>query len=172
MILSILSMIGFTVFVLVLLAGLFLVPLGLPGTWLIVANAFVYSLITDFQADRSDFWVLLFVIILAIVGEILEFGIGVLGSKGMKVSNGAIVCSIIGGILGAFIGFPLFLIGSIIGLLIGVFAGAFAYEILMKKDVRIALDASVKTFFSRIMSMFVKTFIAFVMVIYLLMKTL
>lgn len=172
MILSILSIIGFVVFVLVLLAGLFLVPLGLPGTWLIVIDAFVYSLIADFQMGRSDFWVLLFVIILAIVGEILEFGIGVLGSKEMKVSNGAIVCSIIGGIVGVFVGFPLFLVGTIIGLLIGVFLGAFVYEMLVKKDVRIALDASIKTFFSRVMSIFAKTFIAFVMVVYLLMKTL
>ena len=57
MILSILSSLGLVIYVLLLLAALLLVPLGFPGTWLMVVVSFVYSLIADFQTGKSDFWV-------------------------------------------------------------------------------------------------------------------
>ncbi|MDO8520316.1 MAG: DUF456 domain-containing protein [Deltaproteobacteria bacterium] len=172
MILSVLSSIGFILFALGLLIGLVLVPLGLPGTWLIVSIAFLYSLFRDFQMGRNDFWVLLVVIFLALLAELLELGIGVIGSRKLKVSNGAIIASIAGGIIGAIIGVPVLLIGGLIGLFIGVFAGAFIYEWVASKDWRRALQGALATFFCRITSLFVKTFVAFMMVIYLLTKTL
>ena len=172
MILSVLSTIGFVLFVLLLLIGLVLVPLGLPGTWLVVAISFLYSLFQDFQAGRNDFWVLSVVILLAVVAELLEFGIGVIGGRKLQVSNGAIVSSLIGGIVGAVIGVPVMLVGGLLGLFIGVFAGAFVYEIVASRDWRLALKGAMATFFRRITSLFVKTFIAFMMVVYLLTKTL
>lgn len=172
MILSVLSTIGFILFILGLLIGLVLVPLGLPGTWLIVVISFIYSLFRDFQAGRNDFWVLFVVILLAVIAELLELGIGIIGSRKFKVSNGAIVFSIIGGIVGAAIGVPVMMIGGLIGLFIGVFAGAFAFEMFQTKDYRLAFKGAVATFFCRITALFVKTFVAFMMVIYLLTKTL
>ncbi|MDO8643400.1 MAG: DUF456 family protein [bacterium] len=56
--------------------------------------------------------------------------------------------------------------------LIGVFAGAFIYEMAVSRDAGIAFKGAVSTFFCRITSLFVKTFVAFMMVIYLLTKTL
>lgn len=165
-----LSLIGLIIYLLFILAGLLLVPLSLPGLWVIVGASVVYSLFADFQPSTSDLWVLFVLVILATLGELLEFGISVLGSKKMKVSNGAIVCSIVGGIVGAIIGAPIILIGSLIGLIVGVFLGAFAYEMVVKKDFVVALEASVATSFSRVTAMFVKTMIAFVMVVYLLVK--
>ncbi|MBI4412299.1 MAG: DUF456 domain-containing protein [Deltaproteobacteria bacterium] len=171
MILSILSSLGLVIYVLLLLAALLLVPLGFPGTWLMVVVSFVYSLIADFQTGKSDFGILFVVILLAVVGEVLEFGIGVWGGKKMSVSNRTIVASLIGGVLGAFIGVPVLLIGSILGLFAGVFAGAFLSEILEKRDWRKGLQGALACFFSRITAMFVKTGIGFVMVVYLLVKT-
>lgn len=169
---TIFSSIGFILFVLVLLVSLVLVPLGLPGSWLIVAASFVFSLVSDFQAGRSDFWVLFIVIMLALLGEALEFGIGMFGAKKLNVSNGAIVSSIIGGIVGALIGVPIFLVGALFGLFIGVFAGAFVYEMITTKNPRASFQAAIATFFSRISAMFVKTFVTLTMVIYVLMKSL
>lgn len=172
MILSVLATAGFVLFILGLLTGLVLVPLGLPGTWLIVGLSVVYSLFRDFQAGRNDFWVLLVVILLAGIAELLELGIGIIGARKFKVSSGAIVFSIIGGVIGAAIGVPMMMIGGLLGLFIGVFAGAFAFEMLQSKDYRLALQGALATFFCRITALFVKTFVAFMMVIYLLTKTL
>src|SRR3972149_4017462 len=73
-------------------------------------------------------------IILAIVGEVLEYGLGILGAKKRGATKGAIIASIIGGIAGAIIGAPfLFGIGSIIGAFLGAFAGAFLLEYLQGK---------------------------------------
>ncbi|MBI2339456.1 MAG: DUF456 domain-containing protein [Deltaproteobacteria bacterium] len=171
MILSILSSLGLTIYVLLLLTALLLVPLGFPGTWLLVVISFVFSLVADFQAGKSDFWVLFTVGALAIIGEALEFGIGVFGGKKMNVSNRTIVASLIGGIVGAIIGVPVLLIGSLIGLFLGVFLGAFASEMLEKRDWRKAFQGALACFFSRITAMFVKTGIGFAMVVYLLVKT-
>ena len=37
------------------LVGIVLVPLGLPGVWLIVASALTYSYFYDYSAGHSDF---------------------------------------------------------------------------------------------------------------------
>lgn len=158
-------------YILSLLTGLVLVPLGFPGTWLIVLSALVYSLASDFNSHSSDWVVVLIAGGLALMGELLEFGIGVVGSKKLNVSNGAILASIVGGILGAVIGVPVFLLGPLIGLLIGVFAGALAYEWYVQKDVRLALKSALGAFFSRVTALFVKTVLALGMVVYLLVKT-
>lgn len=110
------------------------------------------------------------VFVLALIAEALEFGIGVIGSKKLQVSNGALLCSIIGGLIGAVVGVPIMLVGSLLGLLLGVFLGAFVYEILTKKNFKQAFLSSLAAFFSRVVAIFVKTTIAFAMVIYLLMK--
>lgn len=162
---------GWILYLLGLMGGLILVPLGFPGTWVIVLCAFFYSIFTDFQAGRSDFWPLFFVILMAVVAELLEFGIGILASKRTKVSNGAIVASIIGGLFGTMIGLPIFIIGSFLGLLLGTFLGAFVYEIVQVKDFRRALRVATASFFSRITAMFVKTMVALAMVIYVLTTT-
>lgn len=161
---------GVIFYILVLLAGLLIVPLGLPGIWLIVAGALVYSFFGDFDPGRSDFWVLFFTFLLALVGEGIEFYVGVVGSKKMKVKTGAIVSSLIGGILGAIIGVPVALVGSLLGLFAGVFLGAFIYELFVEHDIQKAVQAALVVFFSRVTALFIKTVVAFGMVVYLLMK--
>lgn len=165
------SVIAHTFYILSLLTGLVLVPLGFPGTWLIVLTAIVYSLAADFSALSSDWVVVLIAGGVALVGELLELGIGIIASRRFHVSNGAIVASIAGGILGAMIGVPVFLVGSLIGLFLGVFLGALAYELCVQRDFRLALKSALGAFFSRVTALFVKTVMALGMVVYLLVKT-
>jgi uncharacterized protein YqgC (DUF456 family) len=155
------------VLVLLILAGIVLVPLGLPGTWIIVGGAVLYSFFYNFSPTSSDLWVIAILIILAVIGEVLEFLVGTLGGKKLEVSTGAIVASFVGGILGAIIGVPVFLIGSLLGLLLGVFLGALIYELIVTKDMGLALRAAIAVFFSRLVASFMKTCIAVVMGIYL-----
>ncbi len=148
-------------------AGIILVPLGLPGAWLIFSSAALYSLFYNFTPGKTDFWTLLILLLIASLGEILEFLVSVWGGKKLKVSNGALIASIIGGLIGAVVGVPVFLIGSLLGLLLGVFLGALVYEFLVEKDFSKALKAALAVFFSRLVASFMKTCLALGMFVYL-----
>lgn len=168
---SIFSSVGYMAYIIILLGALVVVPLGLPGTWLMVATACVYSLFSDFQVGQSDFWVLGILVFLAGIAEVLEFLVGIWGSKQAQVSNGAVISSIILGFVGVAVGTPVPVIGSVVGLLLGVFIGAYSYELLTTRDPAKSFRSAVAVFFSRIISIFVKTVVAFGMVIYILYKT-
>jgi uncharacterized protein YqgC (DUF456 family) len=123
----------------------------------------------DFQTS-SDWIVIVWLVVLALIGEAVEFLTGTLGPKKAEVSTGAIVCSIIGGIVGAIIGVPVFLIGAVLGLLLGTFLGAFIYMMIKDGQVRAALKDAFVVLTSRVISIFAKTAIAVGMSVYLLIK--
>lgn len=153
------------------LTGIILVPLGLPGVWLIVAASLTYSYYYDFVPGSSDYWVNAMLFILALLAEILEFLVGNLGGKLMtEISTGAIISSIVGGLIGAIVGVPVFLIGSFLGLLLGAFLGALIYEFIVARDFAIALKSATAVFFSRMVASFLKTCIALGMATYLSYK--
>lgn len=156
-----------TILLLLVLVGIVLVLFGLPGTWIIVGGAFLYSIFFSFSSVSSDFWVVFILIVLALLGEIFEFLVSIVGGKMLQVSTGALLSSIIGGILGAMIGVPVFLIGSFLGLLLGAFLGAFVYELLVTRKFGTALNAATGVFFSRVVAIFVKTSIAIGMGVYI-----
>lgn len=159
-----------SLFILFLVIGILLVPLGLPGTWLIALDAFLYALVRNFDGTTEDWKVVMLVVFLALAGEIIEFGIGIAGAKREKVPNGAIVASIAGGILGAVIGVPVFLIGSVLGLLIGTFVGALIYGLFTSHHLPDAFRIAKAALFSRAIALFAKTAIALGMSVYLLFK--
>lgn len=155
-------------FTLILAAGVIIVPLGLPGTWVIFGDALLYSLIRDFQT--SDVKVLLIVGGLALLGEGIEFLSGIVGAKREQVPNGAIIASLIGGIVGAIIGLPVVLIGSVLGLLLGTFLGALIYCLFKTPGVQPAVRMAWATLFSRVIALFAKTAVALGMAVYLLFQ--
>src|SRR5262245_53268118 len=104
---QILSVTYQVVLCLLTVGGIVLVLFTLPGTWVIAAAALLYSLVRDFQAS-SDWVVIVWLVVLALIGEAIEFATGTLGPKKVEVPTGAIVCSIIGGIVGAIVGVPVF----------------------------------------------------------------
>ena len=154
---------------LLVVGGIVMVLFTLPGTWVIVAAALLYSLVRDFQGS-SDWVVIVWLVVLALIGEIIEFVTGALGPKKAEVPTGSIVCSMIGGIIGAIIGVPVFLIGAVLGLLIGTFIGALIYTLIKDGRVGAALRHAWAVLTSRIISIFAKTVIAVGMSIYLLIK--
>src|ERR687897_494285 len=56
------------------LVGLVLIPLGLPGLWVILLGIIGYGWLTDFQTMSATF--LIVIIVLAILGEVFEAWIG------------------------------------------------------------------------------------------------
>jgi len=153
------------------LVGIAIVPLGLPGTWLIVVAGAVYSLLFPFDGGAtSGMSVMVKLIGVAFFGEVMEFAVGTLGSKPLKVSNGAIFSAFIGGIVGAIVGVPVVLVGSLIGLFLGAFLGAFFYELVTLKNLKRAFLNACAVLATRIVATALKTTLALGMGIYLFFK--
>jgi len=114
------------VFAGVLLVCLFLIPLGLPGLWLMLGAAFGYNYLVGGEPIG---WVAIGgSLILAIIAEILEFTLSARYTRKYGGSRRAGWGAIIGGIVGAFVGVPVPIIGSVIGAFVGSFAGALVAE--------------------------------------------
>ncbi len=159
---------GLIVFYLVLIAGLVIIPLGFPGTWVMVVATLAYLLFGDLNPGGSEWFVLVVVALMAGLGELIELGTRIVGSKVARVSNGAIVAAIVGGLIGVIVGVPIFLIGSLLGLLFGVFLGAFFYSLVFEKNsIAGALWVALATTTSQVVALFFKTCIGLAIIIYL-----
>ena len=145
-----------------------LVPLGIPGTWLMVAGAGVLMWYTHGSDDGGmiSVWVLVVVCLLAVVGEVLETlamakGAGKAGSS-WRGTVGAILGAIIGGI--CFTGLvPIPIIGTIIGVCLGAFVGAMGMEMLggkaLVKSAEVGKGAAVGRFWGITWKMLVSVII-------------
>jgi len=156
---------------LMIAVGIVLVPLSLPGTWVIVLSSVLFSLFFPFDGGAtSAFAVNAKLIGVAVFGELMEFGVSTLGSKPLKVSNGAIACAFVGGIVGAIIGVPVVLVGSLIGLFLGAFLGAFIFEWVTLKDFKRAFVNACAVLATRLVAMVLKSALALGMGLYLMFK--
>jgi hypothetical protein len=111
--------------------------IALPGNWIMVAAAALFAWLLPESADRGLLWSTVGVlIVLAILGEIIEFGAGAAGAAKQGASRRGIVLSIVGAMVGSFtglaIGAPIPILGSfvmaVIGGALGAFAGAYVGE--------------------------------------------
>jgi uncharacterized protein len=110
----------------VLLLSLFLIPLGLPGTWLMVGAAIGYDALVP--GDPIGWVTIVITAVLALVAEIFEFTLSASYTRKYGGSRRAGWGAIIGGIVGAIVGVPVPIIGSVIGAFVGAFAGALVAE--------------------------------------------
>lgn len=113
---------------LALFVGLVLIPFGLPGLWVMVGAALLYSWA---EPDRLGIVTLLGLTALAVVAEVLEFLTAGRYARKYGGSKRAAWGAIAGGIAGAIIGVPVPIIGSVIGAFVGSFAGALAAEMTL-----------------------------------------
>ena len=149
---------------LVLTAGLISLIFSLPGTWVILAGTAVFDWIMGSPAIG---WGLLgTLLLLAALGEVLEFISGVLGAKRYAASRPAVVGAFIGGILGAIFGAGFGLgLGAIPGALLGAFGGAFAVEYARDQEFRQAWRSGLGALIGRMLGLVGKFAIAFVMIL-------
>ena len=125
----------YIVLIILMLVGLFLNILGLPGLWLIVISYIGYALLTGW-GEFAGWPSIIIVVLLALGAELVEFLAGAAGShaaggrkRGMA---GAIAGGIVGGIVGTAV-IPIPIVGTVIGACAGAFGGAFLLE-YMDKD--------------------------------------
>jgi uncharacterized protein YqgC (DUF456 family) len=121
------------------LAGLVLVPFGLPGLWVMVLGVIGYGWLTGFQT--VGVWTIGLVVGLALVGEIVEWWLGFWFAERYGGSRRAGWGALVGGIIGAIVGVPVPLIGSVIGAFVGSFAGAALFEYTRARRAGVAVRA-------------------------------
>ena len=103
------------VVVLVMLACLVLIPLGLPGLWLIVAITMGLALFGSLS------WTFALVVAgVALITEVGEFAV----LKKFGGSRKAFWGAVLGGMVGLFVGVPVPIIGPMITAFLGTFIGA------------------------------------------------
>ena len=111
-----------------LITGLVVNILGLPGLWLMLAAAGAYAWVT--LGSYMSWGTLIALLGLAILAEIAEFVAGAAGSKAAGGSKRGMAGAIVGGLVGGIVGSPLLpVLGTIAGACLGAFVGAFVVEL-------------------------------------------
>lgn len=111
----------------VLLGALVMIPLGLPGTWTMVAAGLVYRLAVP--ASGIQYATVGEVAALALVAELLELSVTARFARRFGGSRRAGWGAVIGGFIGVIVGVPVPIIGPVIAGLIGTFLGALIGEL-------------------------------------------
>lgn len=120
-------------------AGLLLIPFGLPGLWLMVLAVSGFAALTGFE--RVGWPTVIAVAVLALIGEVVETWLGFKMAKRYGGSSRAGWGALGGGIIGAVMGTPVPIIGNVIGAFLGAFVGAAALEHSGHGDVGRSLGA-------------------------------
>ncbi|HET9385355.1 MAG TPA: DUF456 domain-containing protein [Gemmatimonadales bacterium] len=133
------DVLAIVVLLLGIVGGLILVPLGLPGLWVMVGGILIYGWLTDFRS--LSLAMLVIVLVLALVGEIIESWLGFRFARRYGGSRRSGWGALVGGIAGAIIGVPIPVIGSVVGAFLGSFIGAALFEYSASRQLDVATRA-------------------------------
>ena len=120
-------------------AGLVLVPFGLPGLWVMALGVIGYGSLTGFRSVGVG--IIALVVGLAFLGEMVDWWLGFRFAMKYGGSRRAGWGALIGGIVGAIVGVPVPVIGSVIGAFVGSFAGAALFEYTREQHAGVAVRA-------------------------------
>lgn len=134
---------------------------GLPGNWMVVGLAALYAyLVADGSRVDVGWPVVIVLLVLALVGELIEFAAGAVGAtraggskRGAALS---LLGSLLGGLAGMFVGaaIPIPVIGPVIGALffasLGALVGAVLGEKWKGRDLEESLRIGNVAFWSRL----------------------
>lgn len=120
--------------VVAIVVSLLLVPLGLPGLWLMLGAGLLYWVLVP--AGGIGLVTFLIACALVVAAETLEFTIAGSYARKFGGSKRASWGAILGGIVGAIVGVPIPFLGSVIGAFVGSFVGAFAGELTVRAETR------------------------------------
>ena len=115
--------------IVLLLLGLGINLLNLPGLWLMVGAAAVYEWLTNFH--YASYKTLIGLLLLAAVAEVMEFTSAGKAAKRAGGSRRAFWGAIVGGIVGGIVFsglIPILIVGTVFGICLGTFLGALIAE--------------------------------------------
>ena len=117
----------------VMVGALFMIPLGLPGIWVMVGALAVGAILRE-----VGLLMLLATAAIALAAELIEFVLVKRLTDQYGGSRRAFWGAIIGGLVGVIVGVPVPLIGSIVAGLVGSFVGAGIVTYAETKELRAA----------------------------------
>ncbi len=114
------------------LIGLVMIPLGLPGIWLMLLAGVAHHALV---APATIGWATIAVLaVAALLVEWLEFKVSGRYTQKFGGSRRAAWGAIAGGLVGAFVGIPVPVAGSVLGAFAGAFIGALLGEYSIERD--------------------------------------
>ncbi len=163
------EILGMIIFWFFLIAGVVIIPFGVAGTFIIVADAFIYGLATRFERITLSFIGLLLAMALAV--ELVESFLGALLAKKFGGSKWGMTGAIFGGFLGAVIGTTITpALGTLLGGFIGAFIGALSLEGMHSSDWHNALKVGIGAFLGALGGKVIKIIVAIVMVVMVIIR--
>jgi len=141
------------------IAGSFIILMGLvlllnffslPANWMLIALAAVWKYLST-AAQQMDFNFFALLVGLAVLGELLEFGLLAVKAKKYGSSNSGLFAGLVGAIIGAILCAPFFFgLGALVGAMGGAWLGCYLMELLRggghAKAVQAAMGALVGRF--------------------------
>lgn len=150
---------------LILVLSLFIIPLGLPGTWVMLAAGVGYSILVP---GSISWFTLVVVTIIAVIAEIFEFTLAGKYARKYGGSRRASWGAIIGGTVGAIVGVPVPIIGPILGAFAGSFAGALIAEYSRGSDAQASTRVATGALIGRAVASAMKVAAGVVIAVWLL----
>ena len=123
------------VFFLLGVTCLMLTVAGLPGVWVLLLGAVIVELMDPFwlgagQAVTFGWIPIVLCLLVALVGEGIEFLAGAWGVQMGGGSRRGMIGAVVGGVIGAVIATPIIpIVGTFLGAFLGTFAGAMFAEV-------------------------------------------
>lgn len=154
-------------FGIILISGVMMTLIGLPGNLLIVIAGLAYGYYDSFI--HVNYAVLIGISIAFLAGEGIEFIAGMLGAKKEKGSKRSMAAAFLGTVLGGIGGtFILPIIGSLIGALAGAFTAAALAEYTKENDKEQAKRVGISVVKGQVLAIAVKLTAALGMAVALL----
>jgi uncharacterized protein YqgC (DUF456 family) len=150
---------------------------GLPGNWIIVVAAALYAWLFPGDSRLALSWSTVAALaLLAVVGEVVEFVAGAMGvTKAGGSRRGAVMAlagSLVGGVIGLFVGVPIPVVGSLAAAILfgglGALVGAFIGESWKGQDFDTSLQIGRAAFVGRVLGTLGKLIVGAVMLVVLL----
>ena len=158
-----LASVAFTVFILILFAGIYLTLFDLLGTVIIFMDVFLYALFTGF--DRVTGKIILFLLLISIVVETIDFFLVMAGGLQPSVTKKVFWTAAISAVAGVFILTPFFWgPGAWVGFFLGGFAGIMTLEMARQAKLKSLYRASNRAIIAMAGRKIVKGFVALFMI--------
>jgi len=141
-------------------AALLLVPLGLPGVWIMIGILTVATALDEVAPA-----LLLVLVAAAVAAEFAEYVIVERSSARYGASRKVYWGAIAGGLAGTFVGFPVPLLGPLLGGVAGTFLGAAAVGLIETRHARVAGRGAWGAVVGRVLAAALKTGVGFAILV-------